>query len=136
MAISYKDLNPTESSFTLNGVEYFLRPFDLVARVWASDYFANPENKEGLQVLSDLVQDLSSFDAVYRCAWHLLKRKRDFGNYEAFVSAIEKGDESKNQNVITGEIYNAFVKTLGVSEPQMEKYREDIEIKKQSAGAN
>lgn len=136
MAISYKDLNPTESSFTLNGVEYFLRPFDLVARVWASDYFATPENKEGLYVLSELVQDFSSFEAIYRCAWHLLKRKRDFDTYENFVKAIEAGDEARDQVTVTSDIYNAFVKTLGVSEPQMEKYREDMEIKKQSAGAN
>jgi len=136
MAISYKDLNPTEASFILNKTEYFLRPFDLVARVWASDYFATKENQEGLYALSELVQDLSSFEAVYRCTWHLLKRKRDFGTYEDFIKAIELGDDTNDQVNVTAQIYNAFVKTLGVSEPQMEKYREDIDLKKQSAGAN
>lgn len=130
MSISYKDLNPTQSSFVLNEKEYFLRPFDLAARVWADDYFATPEQKSGLVVLSEKIQDMKSFETLFRCCWHLLKRKRDFGYYENFVKAIEEGDDKKSSQVLIADLYKAFVYTLGVSEPMLAKFEEEIEVKK------
>lgn len=128
MSIKYQDLNPTEASFILNKKEYYLRPFDLAARVWAEDAFATKENKSGLMELSELVQDMTSFTAVYKCVWHLLKRKRDFGFFDNFLKAI--GDDDNGEHLTTKGIYDAFVKTLGVSEPQIEDMKDELELKK------
>jgi len=130
MSISYQDLKPVESSFILNKKEYFLRPFDLSARVWADDFFSNENQSSGLIVLSEKIKDMKNFEALYRCCWHLLKRKRDFGFYENFVLSIEKGDEDSDSIKLTGDLYRAFVRSLGLSEPQLEKFKEDLELKK------
>lgn len=130
MPISYQDLNPMESSFILNKKEYFLRPFDLAARVWADDYFSTEKEQSGLIVLSKKIQDLTNFEALYRCCWHLLKKKRDFGFYENFVHSIENGDDDSDSIKITMDLYKAFTRSLGLSEPQLEKFKEDFELKK------
>lgn len=126
--IKYSDLKPSNATFVLNEVEYELRPFDLAARVWANDEFATETEPNGLVNLSKTVQDMTSFSAVYKCAWHLLKRKRSFGFYENFLKEIDK-DEHK----ITADIYKAFVRTLGVSEPQLDNFKEELELKKSLA---
>lgn len=128
MAIKYQDLKPTDASFKLNGREFEMRPFDLAARVWAEDEFKTDEQPSGLLNLSQQVQDLRNLNPVYKCAWHLLKRKREFGSFERFLEAIEKSDEG--ESVVAGEIFKAFVKVLGVSEPMIEEMAEDVELKK------
>jgi len=133
MAISYQDLNPVCASFRFNDNDYELRPFDLAAQVWAHTEFATDDNKNGVDVLSTRIQDLSDFEPILKCAWHLLKRKRHFGFYDEFVSQISKGDIASNQSKLIGDIYNAFVKTLGVSQPQLDQIKEDLELKKHNA---
>lgn len=131
MAIEYKDLNPVTATFTLNEKEYELRPFDLVAQVWAMDEFKTKEEPNGIVVLSDLVQEMTNFNAVYKCTWHLLKRKRDFGFFDNFLKAIE--NDNRGANPVTQDIYKAFVKTLGVSQPHIDEFTEELELKKHSA---
>ena len=130
MAIKYEDLNPICASFTFHNKEYELRPFDLAAQVWAHTTFATEENENGVEVLSALVKDMKNFDPLFKCAWHLLKRKRDFGFYEEFVKQIGKGDDNSDSTKLIGDIYKAFVKCLGVSQPQLDQIADELELKK------
>ena len=136
MAINYEDLHPVSASFRFKKHEYYLRPFDLAAQVWAHSEFATPENSNGVEVLSTRIQDLTDFEPVLKCAWHLLKRKRHFGFYSEFVNQIEAGDDDSDKIKLIGDIYTAFVKTLGVSQPQLDNIREELELKKPSAAGS
>jgi len=136
MSIAYKDLKPSDATFVMNKKEYELRPFDLTAQVWASEFFATKEQPNGLITLSEKIADFGNFSALYNCIWHLLKRKRDFNHFSSFLSQVEKGDEDKDSTGLTGDMYRAFVKTLGVSQPQLENIQEELELKKQSTAVN
>lgn len=133
MSIKYEDLNPVCSSFRFQGKDFELRPFDLAAQVWAHNEFATKENKNGVEVLSQRIQDTTDFEPLLKCAWHLLKRKRHFGFYDEFVKQIDKGDDESDKIKILGEIYRAFVETLGVSQPQLDTIEEELELKKPKA---
>lgn len=128
MAINYKDLNPTEASFRMNKREYFLRPFDLAARVWADDEFATEDSPSGLVNLSRKIDDFTNFSPLLKCAWYLLRNKKDFGFYDQFIIDIENSEEGST--AVIGDIYRAFVKTLGVSDPMIEEIKEELELKK------
>jgi len=136
MSIKYEDLNPRHSSFTLNNKDYEIRPFDLAAQVWARNEFATSDNKDGIVVLTELIQDMNNPMPLFKCVWHLLKRKRDFGFYEEFVKAIEKGDNDSDKFKIMSEMWSAFLETLGLSQPQLESIREEMELKKSQAAVS
>ena len=133
MGIAYEDLNPVNASFRFNSKEYELRPFDLAAQVWARNEFATDAEPNGVEILSKRIQDMTDFEPILKCAWHLLKRKRDFGFYDEFVKQIGKGDDDNKEVALIGLIYKAFVKTLGVSQPQLDSIADELELKKQSA---
>lgn len=130
MAIPFHDLNPVHLSFKLNKKTYELRPFDLTAQVWARCEFATKEQPDGLVVLTGLIQDMNNFEPLFKCVWHLLKRKRDFGYFEEFVSQIDKGDDDSDKGTLIGQLYLIFTKSLQISQPDMEDIEEDLELKK------
>lgn len=130
MSIPFYELNPTCLSFRLNGKEYEIRPFDLTAQVWARCEFATKEQPDGLVILSELIQDMNNFDPLLKSIWHLLKRKRDFGFYEEFVSQIDKGDKDSDKGKVLTNLYVIFTNALQLSQPNMNDIEEDLELKK------
>jgi len=129
MGIKFEDLNPCESSIKIDNKEFKLRKFDLIAQVWALNYFSTKENKDGMLVLAERLRNNNDAEAILTVAWHLLKRKTYFTDYETFV---EKIDNSGGWIKIM-EILLAVVETLGVSQPQLAEFQEDLELKKSLA---
>ena len=128
MAINYSDLNPTESEIELNSVTFQLRPFDLTAQTWAFNHFATADEKNGLTVLTTRIQDVNDFDALLDTIWHLLKGKMHFNNSkESFFKAVEKLDHKYIKSM---EMRTALNECLGVSQPMIEEFKGDIELKK------
>lgn len=133
MGITYQELNPSDAIVEIDNREFTLRAFDLTAQVWAYNHFATPENKDGMTVLANRIADINDADAVLQLTWHLLKRKVYFGNYDAFVKAIDDHKGGKWTKIM--DLYGAVVKTLGVSQPQLEEIQEELELKKSTAAA-
>ena len=130
-AVKIQDLNPVEATIILNGKEYTLRKFDLLARSWAYTEFATEEKPDGLSNLSESMKNIESdFMPLLKCGWHLLKRKRDFGEFKTFVGVIEKGDDEADSIMKMGQLLKAFTYTLGVSEIPESELQEDADLKK------
>lgn len=123
MSVSINDLNPRNSTFKLNGKEYELKKFSLAIQVWANDEFATPENKNGLEVLSQKVTNLDA-DAIARCCYRMLVDKSDFGSFENFL------DKFKDYYTLLEVLLIPFSECLGVSQPSKEDIEEDLELKK------
>ena len=133
VVIEYKDLVPLPAKIVLDDSEFTLRGFDLAAQVWAYNEFATPENKDGVENLSNRINDIKDTECILKCTWHLMNRKSHFGTYEKFVSCIDSTENKWNKIM---ELYQAFVKTLGVSQPKLEELAEELQIKKHSAAGN
>lgn len=132
--MEYHDLKPVESTVIVDSKELTLRPFDLSAQVWAYNFFATKDNPDGMRVLAQRISDIRDAEAVLRLTWHLLKEKQFFLSYENFVDKIDKDSKGKWVRVV--ELYKAVVKTLGVSQPQIDEIQEELELKKSiAAGA-
>ena len=131
MGIQYHDLKPTESIIRLAGREYYLRPFDLTAQVWAYNFFSTPEKKDGVAVLAERLADMNDIEPILRTTWHLLRSKYDFGTYDAFVKKVDAVGQHKFKKI--SEFYVAVVQTLGVSQPHIEDLKEELELKKSIA---
>jgi len=131
--IEYKDLVPVPAKISLDDQEFTLRAFDLAAQVWAYNEFATPENKDGVENLSERINDIKDTDCILKCTWHLMNRKTHFGTYEKFVTCVDKHDEKWTKIM---EFYQAFVKTLGVSQPKLEEIAEEMQVKKPLAAGN
>ena len=132
-ALKVQDLNPIETTITLNGKEYTLRKFDLLARSWASNEFATESRPDGLFVLADKMKSFGAdnFDTLLKCIWHLLKQKSDFGSFDGFCLAVTKECEKTGSEITyMGSLLKAFNYTLGVSELSEDEIGEDSELKK------
>lgn len=131
-AVKVEDLNPIEATIKIDGNEYTLRKFDLLAQSWANREFATKNQPNGLFILADKIKDFNNnFDTLLECTWHLLKEKKVFGSYDGFCKAvIEEGERRKSQTEIMGDLLKAFTYTLGISTVKNEDIREDEELKK------
>jgi len=128
MPIAYHELKPQESQIQLNEVNFILRPFDLSAQVWAYNHFATPEKPNGVEILSERIQDINDFGAVLDTTWHLLKDKAHFhNNQDNFNRAV---DTLKHKYSKAMEFRQAIVQCLGVSQPKLDEIQGDIELKK------
>jgi len=126
MGIQYHELNPRRSKIILNDKEYYLRPFDLAAQVWCYEEFKTETEPNGIVALTKRLEDVQDIAAYTKVVFHLLEDKKDFGIYANFINEIEKnGKYSK-----TIELYNALVESLGVSQPQIDKIKKELELKK------
>ena len=129
MKVALKDLKPKQSHITINNKEYALKPFTLSIRIWAENYFATPENKNGLQVLSERIGGLElnpddALDAVCRTCFKLLIDKKDFTDYENFVDKVD------NYNNLM-QLYKALCECIGLGNPDLSKQeQEQLEVKK------
>jgi len=135
MPISYSDLKPAKAIFKLGLNEYTLRPFDLTAQVWASDYWKTEAQHNGLLVLTERLRSIEDVEAITKTCWYLLENKQQFDRkYTEFLKTIEKGDpENGNKWLLIADLFKALSKTLGVSQPDLEEFQEDLELKKSSA---
>lgn len=133
--MNYHELKPQEASIKVGGKDYNLRPFDLAAQVWAYNFFSTEKEKDGMKILADRISDIRDADCILNLTWHLLRRKVDFGSYDNFVKAVEKDQEQGKWNLIVS-FYQAVVKTLGASQPDIEELKEEIELKKSLAAGD
>lgn len=133
-AVKTHELKPSNAHIKLNGKEYELRSFDLLAQSWAHREFATETQPEGMFNLADKLrvmhEDLST---LIKCCWHLLKQKSDFGSLDGFERAvIAEGKRRQSEIEVYGELVNALNYTLGVSSITEDDIREDDELKKPS----
>jgi len=135
MSISYSDLKPAKAIFRIGLNEYTLRAFDLTAQVWASDYWKSESENNGLVVLSKRLEQIEDVEAITKTCWYLLENKHLFENkYTEFLNVIEKGDaENGNKWLLIADLFRALSQTLGVSQPDLEEFQEDLELKKSKA---
>jgi len=130
MGLEFQDLKPVEATIVVDNNEFTLRPFDLTAQAWALNFFATEENTNGMAILTQRLANNNDIEAILKVAWYLLKSKPHFGTYEKFVKKIDKEDHKWTRVM---EIQKAIVYTMGVSQPKLEEFEEEIELKKLSA---
>ena len=130
MGLEIQDLKPTEATIVVDKNEFTLRPFDLSAQVWALNFFATEGKTDGMKVLAERLKNNNDIDAILKVAWYLLKNKLYFGTYESFVKKIDR-ESHKWTRVM--EIQKAIVYTMGISQPKLEEFEEEIELKKRLA---
>lgn len=129
MAVELKDLKPKASKITIDGKNYELKPFTLSIRIWAEDYFKTPEQKSGIQELSNLLAGIeanpdAALDAACKTCFKLLVDKEDFGNVEKFI------DKVGNYNNLM-QMYKALCECIGLGNPELSlQEQEQLEIKK------
>jgi hypothetical protein len=134
MAISYDELNPIDAEVIINNKTFTLGRFNLLAQCWANKEFSTEENKNGLENLSKNIQDWRQPEPLLKLSWYLLKEKSIFNaSYEEFVNFVDNKN-SKWNNI--KNIFESVVKTIGVSQPQIDDMAEEIELKKSSAVEN
>lgn len=130
MAIKAHELQPKQSSFSINGTVYELYPFSLSKRIWAQLHFStDKEEANGLKVLSEKLADFKNFDTLAEVIHYLLKDKDDFKNPYELLQYAEKNGGLKTYH----KMYKALCECLGLSEPQMEDVENALEVKKSLA---
>ena len=134
-AIKLEDLLPSMAEFKMNGKVYNLRPINLDDQVWMGDKYG-PERLE--EILSTL-----PLKEVCEIIFHQLplEQKKDFP-YEEIEDLDDEGKPctkemtgpAKVRQSISGiahqmELIRALLKTIGISQPVLEKLEAE-EIKK------
>lgn len=131
MTISYNDLNPIDTKVYINEQEFTLGKFSLLAQCWADQEFATEDEPSGVMALSKVIQDWTKPDPILRLSWYLLKEKSQFNNeYEQYIDFI---DNKKIKWINIKNIFQAVVRTIGVSQPQIDEIEEELELKKSLA---
>ena len=137
MPVDYQELNPASLEIGLNSVTFKLSSFNLYAQSWASNFFMTKmvedehgnKRPNGLQVLSERIQDIDDFPAILETTWYLLKKKKHFNdNKEFFFEAVEKLGNEKYLKAMEFRI--ALNACLGASQPKNEDVKGDFELKK------
>lgn len=130
MSISYQDLNPIDSTVMINDKKLTLKKFSLLAQCWAHEEFATKDEPNGIKNLSEIIQDWTQPEPVIKLSWYLLKEKSEFRDFDHYLEFIDSKN-SKWNNV--KNIFESVVKTIGVSQPQIDEIEEDLELKKSLA---
>ena len=123
-----QELKPRPSEIVIDKKTYVLKPFSLLARVWARHEFKTVENSDGISVLAQRMETFGDIEAWSKMLYYLLEDKKDFPNYEKFLCGLEKG--GKFSSVIMA--YRALMECIGLSEPEPES-EDEKDIKKSVA---
>lgn len=122
MKLDLNDLQPTEAQFELStypGKAHTLKKFSLAVQVWIEKRFGK-ENVDA--IFSDQrVGDIS--EIIY----FMLKDKIDFPSLEVFQESIV----TQKDRV---QIYDALFKSIGISQPILEKLSKEAQVEGNAPG--
>ena len=125
MSFELKDLKPRDADIVINNKKYDVKKFSMAAQIWCYYEFGNKENKNGLHILKEKLED-GDLHASAKVIYYLLKDKSDFVDIDDF---IERAAKFKNLEAI----YKTLCKVMGYSQPEIEKIEKEVELKKYSA---
>ncbi len=116
MKLTLDDLKPAESTFTLSekqGVIFTLKKFTLADQIWAKRKFGDR--------LFEVLEKVE-IEGIAEIAFHLLKDKTPFKDFEGFTECIVTTEDKIG-------VLKGLLATIGISQPIYDKLTEEAAAK-------